>query len=249
MELSSPLLGQNQEVEKIQEDYSLYSIYLTKIQMEVKAIENLNSDEKSQAIKKIIPSIEKLGDYLNSLNKEIKHLELNEIEKSNKDKKLLKTLKEIKLNASTQYEEFNSKFLEVAQISKVNNKSSINKSQPQQQKLQEFKQITDNSSKGASLSKDLKQFRNEDLEIILKISNQTMQISQEMKNSIIRADGTLNTIEANVLHMNNNLQNAEEETSKYAKNNDESICGKLWLLLASFILVTILILYIYYKFF
>ena len=109
-----------------------------------------------------------------------------------------------------------------------------------------IRKATNNES---NLSKDLKQFRQEDLELILKISNQTMQISQEMKSSLARTEGNLNNIEENVLDIKDNMKNGNSEVNKYCNDNKTDMSKYCYLLMILLFVVIVLIFIIYKMFF
>lgn len=254
MDYDEPLLVNSQQVEQLETDYDLYCMFLSKIESQLQEIERIQDNrERSYAVKEIIPKIEKLGDYLNSLNHRIKNIEASGLEKKFNNK----TLKDIKQQAASKYEIFNKRFLELVNVKKAKAKE-VN-----QNYSQEFNQETNSksntkvdqvvinvrkqtSSSLDSLKQELKHLRQEDLELILKISNQTMQISQEMKKSLSRAEGSINTLEANVIDIKENLKNANKETTKLHGNNNSSICNYVWLLITITILVIALIGFIYY---
>jgi hypothetical protein len=258
MDYDEPLLVNSQQVEQLENDYDLYCMFLSKIELQLQEIERIQDNrERSYAVKEIIPKIEKLGDYLNSLNHRIKGIEASGLEKKFNNK----TVKDIKQQAASKYEIFNKRFLELVNVKKtksneVNTNSNTNNYQENTQESSirsnaKVDQVVINvrkqtSSSLDSLKQELKHLRQEDLEMILKISNQTMQISQEMKKSLSRAEGSINTLEANVIDIKENLKNANKETTKLHGNNNSSICNYIWLLITITILVVALIFFVYY---
>lgn len=222
--LSEPLNNYSPEVEGLQNDYNTFNIFVTKINREVDEINKKTNEERNKAIKQIIPSVERLGDFLSSLNQKIKHIESNEIEKLGKlkESKVLTSINNIKLNSVKDYECFNKKFQDLL------NKKSENKN---------------------DLNKEVKKMRNEDLENILKISNQINQISKEMKRSLHRTDESINTIEYNVVEVKENLQKSNSETDKFSQNNTTSYKWLAWSVLIMTIIVIGLIYYIYIYYF
>lgn len=282
------LLDINNEIDQLSNDYEIYDMFLIKVNKELNEIKKIaDNKERAYSIKLIIPKVEKLGDYLNSLNHKIKQIETNDYSTLKKDKSSANTLIEIKTKSSIKYEEFNKKFLDMIQVKKPTKSSNSNNNANSQSRFKNNsnkggnyqsnnndntndKNNNDNNSLSkvnqqlmlssrdkerkqtdsslGSLREDLKYLRQEDLEMILKISKQTMQISQEMKNSVTRAAGSINTIEDNVLNIKDDLKNANKETTKLYNNNNSSICNYIWLLITCFILVTALVGFIYYKF-
>lgn len=254
MSLEEQFIGTNQEIEQLQQDYELYNMFLSKVNQQLPEIQKLiDNNQRANAIKEIIPKVEKLGGFLNSLNHRIKYIEASENERGVKNRKTLKALTEIRQKASSQYDDFNKRFLNVVTIKSQTQlqggpSQELNSSEEgvkaQQQMLADRKTTQSSLS---SLKSDIKQLRQEDLELILKISNQTMQISQEMKNSLARSEGSINTLEANVLDIKENLKNANKETTKLYNNNDSSICNYVWFLITVVILVIALGYFVYYE--
>lgn len=222
--LSEPLNNYSPEVEQLQNDYDTFKIYITKLNKELDEINKKPIEEKNKWIKEIVSRVERLGDYLASLNQRIKHIESNEIEKLGKlkESKILTSISNIKSNSVRDYEGFNKKFTEIL-TNKTENKNTLNK--------------------------EVKKLRNEELENILKISNQINQISKEMKRSLQRTDESINTIESNVVEVKDNLQNSNNETDKFANNNTISYRWLAWSVLITTLIVICLIYYIYIYYF
>lgn len=222
---SERFLDYNQDIMTLQQDYELYHILLNKLNKEVVAMEN--SDEESKAIwlKRFVNEVERLNNYLHTVNSRIKHIESCQYSNSQN----YEQIKDIKIKAAKQYESFNTKFLEVVTMKNKKNKEEKSQNKPK------------------SLVKDMKSMRYEDLELLLKISNETMKISKDMKNSVIRADGSINTIESNVLVVKDQLRNADKETLTYYQNNNSNLSKYIFYSFLC-ILIVIVLLIVYYKF-
>ena len=257
--MDEPLLDFNQELISLQQDYDLYCIYINKLNNDINDLNEKSPSKKSNWIREFLPKVEKLGNFLSTLNCKIKAIESNDSNKSIKYRqKSMKTTQEIKSKASNLYQNFNDKFINVLKPEPNSNKKqhakSINETHPSEINLgsQQVKtQIVKTNSDKALLTnnnfkRDLNNMRNEDLDLILKISNQTMQISKEMKNSAYRAESSINTIEANIVSVNDNLKNANNETTKLQDNSSGSISKYIWILIITFI-ITIIICILVYK--
>lgn len=214
-----------------------------------------NSINKNKWFKDFTPKLETLDKYLNVLNAKIKHIECSyDYKFKSIPNHELKKVVYIKEDASKKYEDFHKNFLytikSYSNLSKITNKlKSENNNINDKERT-----ISDNSkhrksSGGSSMFKtEIGMMRNEDLEKILHLTQQTLSISKDMKNSMNRTDGSLNTIEKNVLNVKSSLQNANNETNKYY-NRENKISPLKYITISFFIIVIVIaLLVIYLKF-
>lgn len=255
--MNESLIDYSQETITLQQYYEVYCLQLNKLN---KSINNLNIKNK-KTLKEFVPQVEKLNDYLYTLSSLIKQIESSD---SSRIKKHLQMIKEIKSNASSQYINFNERFIFMMKNENQTDFSydnlSVSSSSNNGSKKGSISEVTGVKASQVSqvnqvnqvkfpmiLKNDSQKLKNKELEDVLKSINQALKLSKDMKDSLRRSDDSVNSIEANIIEVNSNLKQGNKEIS-LLKNKESGGYFKYFIMLGvSFVIVLILVYIIYRK--
>lgn len=258
--MNEPLLNINAEMESLEKDFESYSFYVTKLDKDLNVASSNDATSSKNWVREFVPKVEQLGNYLGTINYRIKNIESEDNYNSKQNQRISRKVKEIKYHASTQFEVLNKKFIDIIKpknqsaqrtesskrTDQLNSSDFIDDAKVSQQ-LQDIRKASTISEKNSSFSKDRKEMRYEDLELLFKICNETLEISKQMKSSVNRAEGSINSIEANVLNVKDNLTNANKETTKLYNENKSSVSKYVWFFIIALALTIFLVWFLYYK--
>lgn len=256
--MNEPLLNVNAEMESLEKDFESYSFYVTKLDKDLSVSNTNDATNSKNWVREFVPKVEQVGNYLGTINFRIKNIESEDNYNSKQNQIISRKVKEIKYQASCQFEALNKKFIKIIkpknqsiQYSDSRRNDQLNSSDhiddakaPQQQDISKRSSV---SEKNSSFSKDRKEMLHDDLELLLKICNETLEISKQMKSSVFRAEGSINSIEANVFDVKDNLTNANKETTNLHNENKSSISRYVWFFVIALAIAIFLVWFLYYK--